>query len=343
MSLTGSRVESYRFELLSRSGEYLGVLDGVKSGTIERNIFSDLRHGGSITLAPRQEIDWLDPRIRVTYLDGSDEYPLGTFIASSPKRSTDGAVETVNVELYSSLLILSQDILPESLTILAGETITEAAADLIIAAGVSGSSITPSAAVMRTDRQWEAGTSTLRVVNDLMEMLNYFSADVDGTGSIVASPYSPPSARAVVWTFAAGDASLHRPTLSAEADYYAIANRVVLIGSDATTEMVSVAEDEDSEVGHAIRGRWLTDFRSGIEAADQATLDALAARYLVSGRQVIETIELTHPYLPIGPNDVVAINDASLELDARYSIVGQRQKLMGTGAVVASTLRRVVA
>lgn len=343
MSLTGNRPqEAYRFELLDRAGAFLSALDGVSAGSLERSVFTELRHAGSMTLTPRQAIDWLDPRIRITYLDGADEYPLGVFIASTPKRATDGRRVSIAAELYSPLLVLAQDVLAVSLALPAGTVVTDALASVLSGAGLANSAITGSLATISVDRMWSAGTSKLKVVNDLLGGINYFSADVDGRGFVVASPWRSPATRATAWTFAAGEAALHRPGHSAEADYFAIPNRVVLVGNVAGAEMVATAEDYTSEVGYNVRGRWVTDFREGVEAADETTLQAIAARLLVGGRQVIETVELTHPYLPLSLNDVVAVEDPALGLDARYSLVSQRHALMGVGACVTSTLRRVV-
>lgn len=343
VSLTGARIERYTFDLLHRDGSFLGTLDGVTGGDLEHNAFTSLRHAGRLTLTARTAIDWLDPRIRITYYNADDAYPLGVFIGSTPTRSTDGMRESVEVQLYSTLLVLEQDVYPESVTVAAGAVVTDAVQGLVEEAGLA-TAITPSEATLPSAMTWPAGTSRLRVVNDLLAAVNYFSADADPLGRVTSSPWRSPSEREPVYTFRPGEVAIHRPAFGVKADYYSVPNRVVAIAGNDEAELVAVAEDYTSAVGRTIRGRWVTALRDGLEAVDQATLDAMAARLLLEGRQVIESVEgLQHAFIPLALNDVVRVVDEVLGLDDRYAVTGWKHRLVRPGAAMTTDARKVVA
>jgi hypothetical protein len=343
MTLTGARAEFYRYEVLDTSDRVTGPLDGVTGGRLESSIFRPIRSGGSVELVETTAVDWLTTRLRVIYglhaESGDDEYTLGTFLVSSPDRHANVGTCSRTLTLLDKLAILAEDKVSASYTVAATTVATTAVATVLTGAGVTRSAITPSAETVTADRVWDAGTSKLTIVNDLLSSINYFALTADTSGALVASPYLAPEDRPIAYDLIDGAGGLYLPTLTVGADHYTVANKVVLVATTPDAELTSTATlDASSPYSFATRGRWIVDYRT-VEATSQTILDAMAARILADGVRVTETVEVTHPFLPFGLNDAIRFRCTRLALDGRYAVVGQRHDLK-VGGLVTSTLRK---
>src|SRR5690606_23496078 len=90
---------------------------------------------------------------------------------------------------------------------------------------------------------WPAGTSKLRIINDLLSAINYFSLRCDGHGRYVAAPYLAPASRPVVRRFVPAPDAIHLPEFTRDRDLAGIPNKVVLVssGSGDDEALVGVA------------------------------------------------------------------------------------------------------
>ena len=71
-----------------------------------------------------------------------------------------------------------------------------------------------------------------------------------------------------------------------------------------------------------------------VEAASQAVLDLIAERKLYEAQQVTETLTWTHPWLPIGINDVVVFGVRA--------VTWKQSVRLEPGGLITSTARRLV-
>jgi hypothetical protein len=342
--LSGARREFYRYEVLDTSDRVTGTLDGVTGGTLEGSIFRPVRWGGRVEIVETDAVDWLTARVAATYGihedDGTDsEYPLGVFLAASPdRRSTSGSVSR-SIDLLDKLCVLDQDRVAASYVVDASGVVTTAVATLLTSAGITRSAITPSTEVLGAARVWDAGTSKLTIVNDLLASINYFALRADANGILVAEPYLAPESRPLAWELFDGDSCVYVPSVTVGADYYSVANKVVLVATTPDAVLTSTATlDASSPYSFATRGRWIVDYRT-VEATSQTILDAMAARILADGVRVTETVVVSHPYLPFTLHDAIRFRCTRLALDGRYAVVGQRHDLK-VGGLVTSTLRK---
>src|SRR5690606_33787153 len=175
------RVESWRVDLLTATEATLGPLGGVTGGQVEQNVNRVISGGGALDVVDvGQDVDWLTARVQVWWeVAGVDPWPLGVFLCSAPTAQHSSTGLSWRVELLDKLLILDQDKTAGTYSVPAGAVVTEEVAAVIASAGETATAITPSAETLRAGMVWPAGTSKLRIVNDLLDAINYFSLQAD--------------------------------------------------------------------------------------------------------------------------------------------------------------------
>ena len=338
MTLTGHRVEGFRFELLNLDDQVVAALPGVPvdAGQLDFSVYADIRGSGNLTVHGNS-MDWLARRVRISYEHDGQAVPLITAIPRAPVEQHTATGVVTDVELYDKTLILAEDSFGESFAVPAGTNIVDTVAAVIVSTGEPAPTLlTPSPETLANPMVWEAGESKLRIVNDLLDAAGYFAVYTDGLGRFRADPYTDPATRPVRWRFT-GREALFLPDWSRDRDVYAVPNRYICVGrSDGDTPaLVATASNEtDGPFSFAGRGRWITRVDTDVEASSQFTLDLLAVRRLFESQQVVETFEFTHPHLPFGLNEVV-------EFDNTRAVVWKQNVRLEVGGLVTSTARRL--
>lgn len=356
---SGSRREEWRWDVLSRTGEYLYPLDNVESGKLDFSIFNAIRGGGDLsyvvpTSGGGEGIpDWnnimLQPWYTVTFSDGTQEsWPFGVFIPSTPgKKHSDAAIK-LDISLYDKLLILDQDAFEDAYSVPAGTVVTDRIRDIIYGATQVNDfvAIDASTETVKNDMVWEPGTSKLRVVNDLLSAINYFSLWVDGYGSFRSSKYLSPADRATEWDFKDNWESIYLPDFEDEQDTFDTPNKFVVVSSsDGTTPaLVGVATNEnpDSPFSYQSRGRWIVQKEQGADATSQAVADAIAARRLVDVTASSRVIKIKHAIVPLDLNDVVAFTRAAVGISTKGTIQSMSVNTV-PGSLIETRLSEVAA
>lgn len=339
VDLLGHRIEGFRFDLLDLGDNVLGGLPGVlgDAGSLESSVYATIRGSGNLGLRA-SGVDWLAHRVRVSYVLGDTVVPLITAIPRAPVEKHTATGTSLDVELFDKTVILSEDAFGASYGLPAGANIVDAVADVITSTGEPESALllVPSSDTLAAGVVWVAGTSKLKIVNDLLDAAGYFALYCDGLGRFRADPYTTPSSRPVEWQFE-GSRGLYLPEWTRDADVFAVPNRYVCVGrteGDAAA-LMSVAEDvSDGPFSYGSRGRWISRTDTDVEAASQGVLDLIAARRLFEAQQVTETFEFVHPWLPFGLNSVVEF------AGVRAAVWKQSVKLT-TGGLITSTARRL--
>lgn len=290
--------------------EYTGT------GSVEQNLNRQIRGGGSIGVkfVGKPDIDWGSNRVQVLrYVIGQAEpLSLGIYLIEAPVlgyNDEDEVVETT-VTLLDKLAILAQDEVIETYGVPGGTNIVDAVLTLVASATNTPVSVQASDKTMPQCKTWPPGTPKLEIVNDLLEMVNYFAMSVDKNGVFTAAPYVRPEDRGVSETFTYGVAAAHKPSWASEQDWFAIPNQVVLRtrGTEGEEGLTAVWQNTDPRSPYSIpsRGRVIS-LTEDVDAADQETLDALAARRGsdVSGK--VTNLEVEHAVKDLWPNDLVRL------------------------------------
>ena len=305
---TGARTERFSYRLFDLGFKPLGTLDGVSGCTLDGSVWTPIRWGGSLEWAGTDPVDWGQVMIQPVYhVRDVGEWPLGMFLARSPRIEHDSTVDLkVSVQLYDLTYKLAQWAkLPAPLSLPAGTVVTTAIAAQLQLGGITRFSVTPSTAVLKAPMAWDSGESRLKVINDLAASISYWSAHADPNGIILVDPYAAPLERSPAWGFAPGDASIYVPRWAEEQDDFDVPNR--LSGVQKVTDGVSPATytavldslDPASPYTAARRGFFVDgDTLRDVDAADAAALKAAVDRALLDAASKVRNLTVTHLWLP---------------------------------------------
>lgn len=309
----GGRVTAYRWDILNPDDVRLGELD-VEGGSLSWSVDREIRSTGMLTWAGLTVPEWtqirVQPWVSIDFADGeTDSWPLGVYLPATPTIHWSDAVATADVDLYDKLLILVEDKVNATFAVPAGAVVTEQVEAIIASAGESRMSIAASTATLRSAMVWEPGTTKLRIINDLLAAINYFSLWVDGYGYFRSDPYQAPQYRVVRRSFTDGVDSIYSPDFAHDRDTFSVPNVVTLISraDGATPALTSTASNDDptDPLSTVSRGREIEVVEVDVEAASQVILDDLAKRRLEDLSRVSSTLDLEHAPVPLALNDRV--------------------------------------
>lgn len=303
-------MNSWSFQLLDGEDRPLGALDGVTGGSADIVAQHVLGGSGQLTLDDRQPIDWMACRVQAIYTNGADSWPVGTYLLSSPTEKHTATGVTFDVGLLTKMNVISEDTVEDRFSVAAGAQVIPAVVALIQSTGETRIAATSSTAVLTSSLTWEAGTSKLTVINDLLQAVGYWSLWCDGSGLFRVEPYVNPADRPVSFAFEHGEASVHFPDWSREQDLTSVPNRFLAIGrgDETTPPLVGVATNENpaSPYGYQSRGRWITAKQEGVEGDAQDVFDEYAARKLREAMDPVARLTVAHAMLRLEPNDLVS-------------------------------------
>lgn len=347
--LTTNRVESWRVELLTLADSSLGLLDGVSGGSFTFNSNAVIRGGGSLEYQG-EPIDWLKHRVQPWYkIEAAGkvvEWPVGVFIPATPGTSYGDGATSISIALYDKLHIPDEDKLEYTYSAPKGSNVTDRVRSLLLGIGETKMAITDSEATLSSGMVWDVGTSKLRIINDLLGAINYFSLWVDGYGMFRADPYTRPQDRPITFGFVDDEHGIYSPDFVHEQDLFNIPNKVICIGqSDGNVPAkigTATNEDPTSPYSFQSRGRWITRTEEGVEATSQGVLDALARRYLAEGRLAGSTFDLEHAPIQIDLNDAVGFRRDIESIDVRGTVETITYS-MEVGALCQTKIREVQA
>jgi hypothetical protein len=348
--LHSNRVVKYRYELLNRDGVKIGEPIVKPGGTIALSSLAEIKRTASFTIKEATDIDWLNDRIRPVFClrmsdGGWAEWPLGTFLMSSPTVKLVNSKKYRDVEAYDESLILVEDRFDNRYIIPAGTGYTAAVETILGSAGVWKIKIASHPGVTAVDKEFEIGTSKLTAINQLLSEINYTSLWVDEYGFFTAQPYIIPAEREAEYTYKNDHLSVIHPGSIVEEDLFSVPNKWVLVATNperAPLRSVYVNSSPTSRTSTISRGRTIVDFREIDDVVDQTTLDAKVKRIAyessqIYGKFIFETAAMPHhAYL-----DMLFIEHSGHEVAAKFTETSWTIQLTHTGRMRHET-RRVI-
>lgn len=300
----------WSFQLLDSEDRPLGALDGVTGGSAEVVAQSTLGGSGSLALDHRQDIDWMSHRVQAVFHDGVVSWPVGTFLLSSPTENHTAFGVTYDVGLLTKMNVIHEDTVEDRFSVAKDAAVIPAVVALIESTGETRVAVTDSDSTLTASLTWDAGTSKLTVINDLLQAAGYWSLWCDGSGLFRVEPYTNPADRPVAYTFEHGEASIHFPDWSRAQDHTSVPNRFIAVGQGDEDEppLVGVATNEDPESPYSYqsRGRWITATEEGVEGDTQGVFDQYSARKLREAMAPVARLEVAHAMVNLPPNALVA-------------------------------------
>lgn len=345
-NLTGHRRESYRFTKLALSGGALGPLANCTGGKIDWSRNRVIRSGGSVSIDSDENLRDLLLRVEYVLDEGTPREwsdSLGVFVCSSPERSYEDGIRSQDITLYDKLILLDQDQIANTLQLPVGTAVIAAVRNQIELAGGSNISLTPSSKTLTQAMTWAAGTTRLRIINDLLEAINYFALWCDGTGQYRAEPNIDPAKRPIAYVFREGRFAIHEAAFTLGLNDVDVPNKFIAIQrSDGTTEPLTYWEalPDSSSFSYAARGRWITQTSTNVEAVGIDELKAVVKRAISEATEIRRTLKIKHAYLPLRLNDVVEFDTDGV---TGYFVVTAMDAPVGdAGSLTTTSLTEVI-
>ncbi len=348
--LTSHRVTRFQYELLDSNGHLIGPLDGVQpGGSLAWSANQAVKGGGNLTVNDSgQTIDWLSQRIRITAVvtdaTGDTTIPLGVWIPSTPTDQWTDTGRTWPVALLDVTSLLDMRTITSNYTMPVGEVVTDWIWNLLADTGLPYA-LTHSTLTTPVVRTWPAGTTYLQVVNDLLASINWLSLYADGLGVLHADPYTPPSQRGVAWSFEDGQSCIYSPSWQRTQDWSSVPNQVVLTtqGGATTAGLVSTFTAPTTAPWSSQSTGRVRTYAGQVNAADQATLDALAARMYAQLAAPQATVAIRHALVPLAVNQVTLFRSmrAGIPIPRRHVVSSTKVTLTPT-ALTETTMTEVV-
>lgn len=363
-----ARQADYRVMLTTPSGQDIGLLDGVESGSVTLSATSRLRASGQLSLTETaQEIDWFNMHARVDYVPiGMEGWPVATFVMSSPTRSVNDHRVTRDVELLSTLAYLDR---------MATDRI-EQVEDAHLTDDEKWGLIARYAARARNLRMgftkfgdygraggpslinevivYDVGTNVLTMLNDCARLVGWGALTPNPYGVITGGPYIRPSRRPVSYVFREGDSAIHSAAWTIDRDIFSVPNVVVCIGTPGSDEtqrgdtkyyagpspaVVGVARNDNTRdpLSTVNRGE-IVHVETGVKATSQASIDQVAQRILTEKAMPAASLVIEHLPINIRPGDVVEFVSQGLRM--RGTVQEMKIPLSPT-ALVTTTIKEV--
>lgn len=349
------RQERIRVDLLDEGDRIIGELGGISGASIDMNVSADIRVSGGIRLTEVpdssfltvKDVDFGKHRIRIHWIEEDTfgtvkEWPVGTFLITAPDREADQFGSQFQISLLDKTIILQQHGISTTFSVSAGESVTSTMEILFGMAGETSFVIQESAASFPTSMAWTAGTSLLRIINDLADLIGYFGVWCDGNGTFQLLPYVRPAARPIAFDFKSGETSIHLPTWKNTVNMFDVPNRVVLRSQPGEEDVELEASwdntDPLSPFSITNRGKVITHLEEGVEATDLLILQEMARRRLIELSTASSTFSVSHAMIPLRLNDRIRFTSHGETITA---IVQTMSVTLETGALVQATWREV--
>lgn len=322
----------FRYDLLTSGNVFKRALTEVEAASIAVNTFAEIRRTARFSLQDLGTINFLTERIKpyccvLMGAGGYSEFPLGVFLLSTPPKKADSAGNiTREVEAYDLLQVLVDDKVATRYTVAAATNYITAVGTVLTGAGITDQALTATAKTLLVARDWPPGTKKLRIINDLLDAINYRALYFDEDGKAVAQPYLSPSTRASEYTYVDDDESVTFPQVVESLDLFGVPNKWLLSVSEpdrATLNSTVTNANATSPTSTVSRGRTIVEVRSDIDAPDQATLDAIAAKIAYEASQVYQEVEFETAIQPFHSDlDVLTLTFSTLSIDAKFVETG---------------------
>lgn len=371
--LYNDRSTSYRWEVLTHFNgvdQLVGLLDGAAAGSLNWTQNASVKGAGKLAVTDLEsaapgllrvaDLSLESVRLRpVRLIKGLPEDPLGIFLVSAATEQWTGTGRVWSLELLDRCTVPAQDKIEGSFSVPAGARILRTVRDILLSSNEYIEIDSSSTLATSTGMVWEAGTSKLTIINDLLDVAGFNALWIDGYGNFQLTPRVLPANRSLTYDLLGvprelkdGEQSIYQPEWTRDKDSFEVPNKVIAVqaaGGVSSAALVGVWTNEDpsSPYSYASRGRWIphvldsVDTPEGTAAATMEFLRNRARATLVQMSAVQAQLKITHLPIPVRVSDVIRFAHAEAGIDSRH-VVTKIQLDTSPLGMMSSTLQEVI-
>nr|DAP50268.1 MAG TPA: protein of unknown function (DUF5047) [Caudoviricetes sp.] len=238
LSANGREV-SYSYKLLDHAeNERTGINLRVKKCQVRYSSLDDLKCSATVNMKDDSRIDYENDRIQIfcnikVPKIGTFSYSLGIFLMSAPKRSILSALINRDVNCYSKLKLLYDKKVDTTYRLSKGANVRNAIISLL---GTHNYILPESNATMPSNREWQAGSTSISIINDLLsDYMGCTSLYVTNEGCFASRIYVLPADRTIDFTYTNQSGNL-KVNMEEEIDTFSIPNKFTSYTSSSTGE-----------------------------------------------------------------------------------------------------------
>ena len=342
-----NREVNFRYDLLNGGNVKIGEVP-LLSATVRFNSLAQIKRTATFSLWEQESrnLDYLNDRIRPVMLLGGQEYPLGVFLLPSPARKAKGASVYREIAGYDLTQILLEDRFTSRYYLPAGTEYTEAVKRIVNSVGLLNMQIPASGAVLARDREYQAGTSKLDAINELLRECSYTSLWADAAGQLRAAPYVQPSLRQPDISYLDdGQSCIIADSEGEELDLFNIPNVFVVTSSTPDGGELSATYVNDSPLSPTStvkRHRQIVDYREISDIAGIDELDAYVKRIAYAASSAYSTVSFDTPLIPAhGYATTLYITSSKLGIQGKYTETEWSMELKAGGRMTHKARRAI--
>lgn len=274
-------------DVLDMQRQRLNLLDGVTSMSISQKAGAAVRGSGQITVELQDSYDLLElTSMARIWLEVTDPVgnvhtqPLLTGLMESGSTREGPLGQTLPVDIKDPTARLDP-VTGQELSVPAGTNVSGKIREWLTFIGVDDPQLTETGTVTRTAMHFGADETWRSVINTLGDVAGYAACWADEWGTIQVHPYVAPQHRPTVDLWQYGPGSTMLPEFTVEWDHARIPNHLVRISKadqDVAALRSEIRDYDSVGWGFYARGMWVADVKLDVDAADQATLDAITVR-----------------------------------------------------------------
>ena len=309
---------SFKYELLDKSNTFKKWLYCVSACTIQWQSLTQLKSNANITMRKDNDVDYANDRVRIHRVENGVEKVLGTFLlCSTGDAFNERNVTEKECECYSLLQILLDMKVEQTYQVVAG---VNAVNEVIRLIGTTNTcNIKASDKVLLSNKTYQAGTSYLDMINDLLDTINYTPLYTDEMGMYISKPYVLPQDRTIDFTWLCDINGLISRNRTKSLDMFNVPNVFVCttndINIDPPLSYTYVNDNPSSLTSTVSRNRRITK----VETVDTTSIDDLvlkAKSLCVEANSMFEHLEFSTGF----KNDIEFYLPCGWIIDAKYII-----------------------
>lgn len=283
----GQRTEAVRFEVVDAFRRTLFPVNPDRSSviTVANNANATIKRTlQGLHLAPgdADKINPVSHRLRAIWqLENGAEFPLGVFMFGDSNRLRATYGKSFEGTLFDQTFILDQG-RRSTFALAAGERCTDAIKALLREVNLPTDRVADAPTVLANPQAWPAGTTRMRIINDLCAMASLYSVYFDNSGVPVCRPVPDLEVANAQLHYSLGQHSrVIRDSIVESDDLWQAPNVYVVVSTSANEQEVSGSYEipENNPLSVKNRGFEVVNVLDtpGLETSEEAVARAKAA------------------------------------------------------------------